>query len=74
MNERNFSTEKEEQLKDRTRALTAKYFTPMRRIAIEIGVDIDRAYYTVTRWIHGMCKLTDTQLIALDAFLTERGF
>lgn len=64
----------EQKLRERTRALTCKYFTPMRRIAIEIGVDRDKAYYTVSRWLHDMCKLTDTQLIALDAFLSERGF
>lgn len=66
--------EKEQELKDRTRALTDKYYTPMRRIAIAIGIDRDKAYYMVTRWLHGTCKLADAQLIALDAFLSERGF
>lgn len=41
-----------------TKALTDKYYTPMRLIAIEVSVDRDEAYYMVSRWLHVMCKLT----------------
>lgn len=73
MNERNFSTEKEEQLRDRVRNMVQKYYTPKGRLAIEIGISRDKAYYTLTRWLHGTQKLTDKQLDSLDRLLTDKG-
>lgn len=70
MNER---AEKEEQLKDRVRDMVRKYYTPKGRLAIEIGISRDKAYYTLTRWLHGTQKLTDKQLDALDRLLTDKG-
>ena len=50
-----------------------KYYTPKGRLAIEIGISKDKAYYTLTRWLQGTQKLTDVQLNALDRLLTDKG-
>lgn len=73
MKDSNFSKEKEAQLKQRVISMVDKYYTPKGRLAIEIGISKDKAYYTLTRWLQGTQKLTDVQLNALDRLLTDKG-
>lgn len=65
--------EKEQELKDRVMNMVDRYYTPKGRLAIEIGISKDKAYYTLTRWLQGTQKLTDVQLDSLDRLLTDKG-